>query len=195
MNMTTMNEPKLAPPGAGLPAIELRIARLIFAFHKRSGGRADFTHLIEEELRQILELCAATKVSALQERVLIKRLKGLEDSSRYWSVCMVAEHLRIVNSMVKDVMLTLAKGVTPPMVASTAAVKPSPESGLASIGGFESATRELLAATAKLETLETKARFAHPWFGPLTALEWYAMVGFHMRLHRKQMLRILEARG
>ncbi|MBX3389322.1 MAG: hypothetical protein KF691_07680 [Phycisphaeraceae bacterium] len=44
---------------------------------------------------------------AAAERVLIPRLRGLEDSSRYWSVWMMLDHLRIVNSQVAMVIASL----------------------------------------------------------------------------------------
>jgi len=57
-------------------------------------------------------------------RILIKRLPGLEDSSRYWSVYMTLDHLRIVNLSIADVITKLANGAKPKVAASTAAVKP-----------------------------------------------------------------------
>ena len=41
--MTTTTEAKLAAPGAGLPAIELFVARLLFALRRRMGNRDAFT--------------------------------------------------------------------------------------------------------------------------------------------------------
>ena len=43
-----------------------------------------------------------------------------------------------------------------------------------------------------LETVRTKLRHAHPWFGPLDAAGWHAMAAMHMGIHRKQIERILS---
>jgi hypothetical protein len=40
--------------------------------------------------------------------------------------------------------------------------------------------------------LRTKARFAHPWFGPLDAAGWHLMAGMHLSIHRVQIERILQ---
>ena len=42
-------DPKLAPPGAGLPKPELFIARMIFAVQSRTGNRAFFNTLFAQE--------------------------------------------------------------------------------------------------------------------------------------------------
>src|SRR4051794_8680829 len=96
-------EPRLAPPGAGLPVPELFIARLLFAFRRWNGSREAFNTRFESERRAISELLKECDPEAAARRVLIQRPRGLEDSSRYWSVWMTLDHLRIVNFQIGHV--------------------------------------------------------------------------------------------
>jgi hypothetical protein len=124
-------------------------------------------------------------------RVLIRRPPGLEDSSRYWSVWMTLDHLRIVNSEMARVIGALTKGQQPAGQASTAAVKPSLEVSAAVVTGYEESCDALLAVVAAAPELKTAVRFAHPWFGPLDAAGWHALAAGHMGIHRVQIERIL----
>src|SRR5580765_4880752 len=119
-------EPKLAPPGAGLPAAELVIARLLFAWRRRTGTRESFNARFRQERAAIDRMVRDCDAESAAQRVLIPRPRGLEDSSRYWSVWMTLEHLRIVHGSITRVIGALANGVTPPGAASTAKVKPGP---------------------------------------------------------------------
>ena len=125
------------------------------------------------------------------ERVLIKRLPGLEDSSRYWSVFMTLDHLRIVNDAVAGVIDALCSGEIPARAASTAEVKPGVVVDRSIIADFETSCRRLEETVAETITFPSTPRFAHPWFGPMDAAAWHFLSGFHLRLHRKQIEAIL----
>ncbi|MEZ5387059.1 MAG: DinB family protein [Prosthecobacter sp.] len=188
-------EPQLAPPGAGLPLPELLIARLIFAWKRRSRDRAKFDRLFREERDAILAVVRPLSGDEASRRVLIPRLRGLEDSSRNWSVWMTLDHLRITNTVFASVMESLAKGIVPNRVASTAVVKPDPSVDGSVVAAFEQSCEAVLSVTNGQTASRTNARYAHPWFGPLDETAWHAMTGFHMKLHRRQIERILEGVG
>src|SRR5215472_12523732 len=95
--MSTTEEPKLAPPGAGLPKIELLVARLRFALSRARGDRKSFDAAFQRERERVRGLVGGLDANSAARRVLIRRVPGLEDSSRYWSVWMTLEHLRIVH--------------------------------------------------------------------------------------------------
>lgn len=188
--------PRLAPPGAGLPTPELWIARLIFHVGRRRTSRAAAAATLATEHDAILALVRRRDAVTCAKRVLIRRIPGLEDSSRYWSVFMTLDHLRIVNDSVSDVITALLADKMPPGAASTAAVKPAVDVGPEVVEMFTASCRRLekivAAAQASGVSLATSKRFAHPWFGPLDAAAWHFMAGFHLRLHRKQVERILS---
>lgn len=187
--------PPLAAPGAGLPWPELQIAKLLFRTQLWGSGRKSATALIAAECGQILRLSSACDDESGARRVLIKRLPGMEDSSRYWSVFMVLEHLRVVNEFIAETIATLGRGEEPQRVASTAAVKPDPSVD-GTVGGlFERSCGDIVRAAQEIPDLHTRVRHAHPWFGPLDAGAWHFLAGFHMRLHRAQIRAILRGLG
>ena len=189
--MSTYIDPQLAPPGAGLPTIELWAARLLFALTRRRGDRETFLAKLKQEraaIRALVESCAEAQRG---ERVLITRLRGLEDSSRNWSVWMTLDHLRITNLALIRVITALTHGHVPPGKASTAAVKPSASVTATVEADFERSCDGVLVAITEAPDLKTKLRFAHPWFGPLDAFGWAAMAGTHMGIHRAQIQSIL----
>ena len=190
--MNSMEEPKLAPPGAGLPKPELFIARLIFAVQSRQGNRDTFNARFTQERETIRRLVDSCSASSAATRVLIQRIPGLEDSSRYWSVWMTLDHLRIVNQGIAKTIDSLSKEIARPGSASTAAVKPNPAVDSTVREAFEKSCDAVLASVAAAPNLKTKTRFTHPWFGPLDASGWHAMAGSHMAVHRKQIERILQ---
>ncbi len=188
---TSETEPRLAPPGAGIPAIERFVGSLVLAvkrwFYTRERVGAEF----DQERKAIARLYHGRDERALEKRVLVPRLRGLEDSSRFWSVCMTLDHLRIVNEQIARVIAELTQGRVPQRKASTAAVKPSVDSGSSVIAAYETSCDDLIAVVAASPELRTPVKFDHPWFGPLNAAGWHTIAAIHMGIHRAQMIRIL----
>jgi len=185
-------EPKLAPPGAGLPKIELYVARLLFALQRLQGNRASFSTRFQKEREKIRILIGLCDTESGTKRVLIKRVPGLEDSSRYWSVAMTLDHLRIIHNAITRTIEALAAGIVPNGTASTARVKPSPQATMEVTSDYERSCDQLLAAVAAVRDLKTSAQYAHPWFGPLDAAGWHALAAGHIKIHRVQIERILQ---
>jgi hypothetical protein len=191
--MSHTTGPQLAAPGAGLPAIELFIGARIFALKRWLGNRVTSTKSFEQERAAIRSLVNSCEPGKRAERVLIPRLRGLEDSSRFWSVWMTLDHLRITNSAFATVITSLASGKVPEKPASTAEVKPDPTVSAAVENRYEESCDELLCAVAAVPNLRTTAKYAHPWFGPLDAAGWHTMTGMHMSIHHAQIARIVSA--
>jgi len=189
--MNSMTEPQLAPPGAGLPKIELWIARLMFARAFRRGDRNSFNNYFLRERQQVRTLIQICSDEAASRRVLIDRVRGLEDSSRYWSVWMTLDHLRLIHDTITRVIDSLAQGVIPATKVSTAAVKPRPEVTSSVVDDYEKSCDVLLASAARVRDLNTAERFPHPWFGSLNAAGWHALAGVHLSIHRTQIQRII----
>ena len=189
--MTTQPEPKLAPPGAGLPKVELLIARILFALRRWRGDRLSFDAGFQRERERIRLLVGGCDAATGARQVLIRRPAGLEDSSRNWSLWMTLDHLQIVHHEIARVIGALVRGVIPEGTASTAAVKPRSEAGPKVVAMFEASCDALASIVAASPNLNTSVRFAHPWFGPLTAAGWHALAGEHMGIHRLQIERIL----
>lgn len=178
---------KLQPPGAGLPALELFIARRLFSWRVRRGTRERFLQTFQEEQTAIQDLVASCPEELRGKPVLVPRLRGLEDSSRFWSVWMTLDHLRITNEVFAHVIRQLSEGWVPPRTASTAAVKPSPQAGLETEAAFAASCAAVPDTAGQVEELRTEVRYAHPWFGPLDGFGWLALSAMHMGIHRKQL--------
>jgi hypothetical protein len=184
--------PKLGPPGAGLPWFELKIAK--FGFHLLYGRmtREKSRSLLKKERAAILERVRLCDADTGSKRVLINRLPGMEDSSRYWSVFMTLDHLRMVNLTVADAIRLLGQGQVPERRASTAAVKPDPGADAGAVDDFELSCDLIERCATGMTNLQTRERYEHPWFGPLDAAGWYFLAGFHLGLHRKQIEKIIK---
>jgi len=183
--------PRLAAPGAGLPGIELRIARILFTLRAWTHDRQRIDGLFGRERALVAELVRSCPPARLGERVLIPRPRGLEDSSRHWSVLMTLEHLRLVNLACASIIRELSAGRVPAGKASTADVKPSPDVTESAIAAYEASCDEVLAAVATARNLDDPARFPHPWFGPMSARRWHVLAAVHLGLHRGQLEAIL----
>lgn len=176
-----------------MPAPELWIARALFGLKRLLGSREAFTERFHQERRAIRALLACCDPARRGERVLIPRLRGLEDSSRLWSVWMTLEHLRITNSVFATVITSLAHGRVPSKQASTADVKPRSDVTAEVEAAFEASCEALLSAVAAVPNLKTAARYAHPWFGALDAAGWHALSASHLGIHRQQLAKIIAA--
>jgi hypothetical protein len=152
------NVPALAPPGAGLPRLELMIMRLVFAWLRCCSTREQTTRLFRRERGTILRLASQCDPESGSRPVLIDRLCGMEDSSRFWSVFMVVDHLRIVNRGISEVIRLLGRGQTPARQLRIADVKPRPETDQEVTGSSNKPAR---ASSATPPSFRTS--------GPLTA--------------------------
>ena len=183
--------PTLAAPGAGLPAYELQIARVLFALRAWTHDRGRIDALFQRERALVADRVRSCPAGRLGERVLIPRPRGLEDSSRYWSVLMTLDHLRIVNLACASIIRELSEGRVPAGKASTADVKPSPDVTEAVLAAYEASCDEVLEAVVSAKNLDDPARFPHPWFGPMSARRWHLLAAVHLGLHRRQIEAIL----
>lgn len=190
--MKALPHHKLAPPGAGLPFPENLIARILFNLKKHSGSKESLTAKFREERHLIAKLIDDLPAEVLSERVLIDRPRGLEDSSRYWSVLMTLDHLRIVHHGFKGVIQSLANERIPNIQISTAAVKPDEQVTEAVVAEYDASCDSLLSTIDGIQNFKTRAKLTHPWFGPMNAHAWLALCGTHLKIHRIQIERILD---
>ncbi|MEM7455863.1 MAG: hypothetical protein AAF456_16030 [Planctomycetota bacterium] len=187
---------QLARPGAGLPSFE----RSVLSLALRSGAfvwsEKKFLRMFHAETQTLLNIIWANPIATLGDEVLIDRLTGMEDSSRYWSVLMVLEHLAAVNSDIADIITSLNDDVAPEISRrGIAEYKPDPEVGSAAIDRFEHVSKTFESRIACLGKLVSRARFPHPWFGPINSKQWLALACFHQRLHRRQAQKIVAVLG
>jgi hypothetical protein len=191
------NPPRLQPPGAGLPIAErlflrLWLAPVVSKRIPRSESRAVFERLSQKLIDQV----AAIPAEKRNLPILVDPIRGLEDSSRYWSLNGVLEHLLIVTRSMESIILGLASGKIPDGKADIAKVKPKhldrdtlPEFQAYAPGLFESLDKKLAEPGM---SFDSPLPFRHPWLGDLTARQWYWLAGSHLGIHYKQAKEIMR---
>lgn len=194
MSEKTQANPKLGKPGSGLPWPQNWFARL---FAKRLAGRTPW-----EESERILihrghsidELVKPLTSEQMLKPVLIKRIQGIEDSSRFWSVSMTLEHLVIVSTNMAEFVIQLSQGKSPDFKVDMAKVKPKnifdAEEAKKEFNEMITKIRARLAYEVKDRTSQTT--LVHPWFGPMTAHQWHWVLVYHLNIHKNQIKEILK---
>lgn len=194
--MADSAKPKLAPPGAGLPFLEGLVLRYVI-YPWSIGGFSWQSSLdrLEWETSLIKDITVPIPEAAFHRLVLVRRLAGMEDSSRHWSIGMTLKHLTISMRSMSAIAESLAQGIVPDVVPSTANVKP-PEN----LPPSEEVLHEFLTTAADVATALTplgataneRKMLKHPFFGPLPAKGWLWALGTHQALHRRQIERIIS---
>lgn len=195
MTQTANAEPQLAKPGAGLPFLEWAIAKYIilpYRFKQTSPQSALLAFTAESNT--ISSLVAPLNQDQMSERRLIPRLIGLEDSSRYWSVAMTLKHVTIVGNRMKGVIVGLSSGDPPTKPGSIADVKPPIDVDCTTIRAeFEQMSQDFVETVSNVDFDKfPNTKYAHPWFGAMTAKEWLFLATPHMEIHEKQIGEILK---
>jgi hypothetical protein len=188
--MISAQEPKLEPPGAGLPLPELLIARMMFGWKRLTSSPDAVIERFRQERAAIRDLVDSVPPAQRGKPVLIARPRGLEDSSRFWSVWMTLDHLRITNDAFSMGIRSLVKGEVPTRRASTANVKPDPKVTGAVETAYEQSCEALLRTVAECPPTRATPKWEHPWFGPMDAAGWHVLSAGHMGIHREQLRRI-----
>ncbi len=190
--------PNLQPPGAGIPAIERIVGGTMLRLsirrtaRQRQAGRDRIRAELQTLGNQIIAAAHSIPNERLAQRILISRLRGLEDSSRFWSVLMTLDHMRIVNERITQTLTDLAANTPSPHIVGTADVKPSASPDRSAIHDFSLSLDQLIQHADNIPSLETTARYPHPWFGPLNALGWFVMSAMHLRIHLQQIHKIAD---
>lgn len=195
MSTQSSTAPALGKPGAGLPFHEWFIAKyLIFPRRFATIDNAKAIANFAEESKAVLQIVSQLTEQELREKRLIKRLRGLEDNSRFWSVAMALEHMIIAGTSIRGVLLSLSNGRADLPGSTIADLKPNPEvstDGL--LARFEQMTQKFVrtAETAKIDAFP-ETTYSHPWFGPLNARKWLVFAGAHQSIHRTQIEEIAK---
>jgi uncharacterized damage-inducible protein DinB len=194
--MSQLQESKihqLQRPGAGVPWYQ----RLIFRYFVAPfvAGRTDWV-VSEQNFHKIngriLKEIESLSEKQLTTKVLIPPITGLEDSSRFWSISMTLEHLLIVSELMMSAIIQLTSGSIPQSKVSTADVKPTGKIKTEEvIHEFKlMVSDDYKKFYLNLQDKKSELRFEHPWFGPLTAKQWFWVLTIHHGVHLKQIREI-----
>lgn len=184
----------LGKPGAGLPAHHRLFMRwfvgpVISRAMPWERNRRSFRNMNE----RILKIVNRLSDEELSKRVLVPPVLGLEDSSRYWSVLMLLEHLVIVGTGIKAIVLSLSRGQVPDFEVEIAKVKPKggkpPKEVVKAYTEFFRAAMDDIEREVKDK--KSKAVLKHPWFGAFTAKQWHWLMAEHTIVHYDQLCSIV----
>ena len=186
-----MKEPKLEKPGAGLPWLESWIAQVGFFIFRSLTSKEKALRFFEKEAELIINVVTKLDAPKRMQRVLIDRISGIEDSSRYWSVNMALQHLNSVNNAIIEGVETLASGSNFGLEVKIANFKPKIEAAACELELFRKANAEYAKKLNALPSLGSKVTHPHPWFGPLDAHGWHCLAAVHNQIHRLQIEKII----
>lgn len=184
-----MDQPHLEKPGAGLPFLEALIARwYVGPFQSRKNDAHKNLRLFSMAGARILKEAASVPEDKRDQKVLVPRMKGVEDSSRFWCVNEVLEHLMITGEGMRMVIKALADGKTTDYVVRIENFKPK---GKYQGGDAKPDFKKFLDETVKdLEPLKIEDKgltHLHPWLGHFNALQWTWLLAGHSGLHLAQL--------
>jgi len=183
--------PKLQPPGAGLPFRQRVVLKLwIGPVVSKRTPRTECRETYERLTKKLIERVSSVPPELRSTKVLVDPIPGLEDSSRYWSLNGLLEHLLIVARGMESIILSLSAGRVPDGGVDIAKVKPgNQESDVFS--EFMAYAPELMKRIDdKLSQpgmdFDSPLRLMHPWFGKITARQWYWLMSSHQAIHYRQ---------
>jgi len=190
--------PKLAPPGAGIPWTDRLLGHLFLRpFVAEKTPWQTSTERFLKNHSKILKELEGLSPDQLNAKILVPPQKGLEDSSRFWSVAMTLEHLLIVGNRIQTGIIELSTGRTINEKVDIAKVKPqgSKDLGhlLSDFKNFAENTPKIIAS--QIQDQNSKAKYYHPWFGSLSMTGWYWLLAMHGGIHLQQIREIKKGLG
>lgn len=183
---------ELAPPGAGLPLVERWLAGTLLHGMRAVLGKPGLSRWLHRETTRAIALAASLSPELARQQVLLPRLTGLEDNSRYWSANMVLQHLAIVNGGIRQIAGALSEQRHFGRQVRIAEVKPGPDAGPEQQALLQATVDDYLAFIDALGELSATGRHTHPWFGPLDLRGWHALSAMHATAHRRQLEHIVD---
>ncbi len=185
--------PTLKPPGHPLPLIQRALLRCVIGpFLSKRDSWETMRSRYELLVSKIIQVSESISETERQIPILVDPIVGLEDSSRFWSVDMTLEHLVTVSRHMESMILVLARGEKPTVVADTAKVKPkeNEEKFLTEFKAYAPLLYQNL--DLQMKNRESQITHRHPWFGMINAKQWYWVLAGHQGIHYQQIKQIVK---
>jgi len=185
---------ELDKSGAGLSSTRVFLAKhIFFPILNRSLSWKKAWDIFDKEGQKIIALASTLNKEQLFERVLVPKLLGLEDNSRYYSVAMSIEHLHMVGGALQIRIPILSKGKKINKSTKIEDVKPYKEIDENVVKNFEeflNTYREKLEKNIVDVYIDNTS--THPWFGEFNPKQWSILAAVHQIVHRRQIEAILR---
>lgn len=187
--MADLQTPRLEKPGAGLPFFESLFVRWwVGPIQSRRSSKEQNLKLFRVLGGRLLKEAKQVPDGKRDVKVLVPRMKGVEDSSRHWCANEVLEHLMITGRPMRGLIETLAAGKSSDYVVDIANFKPQGAyAGRDAAPDFAAFLEETAAALEKLPIADAGPVHRHPWLGHINALQWSWILAGHNGLHLRQL--------
>ena len=184
---------KLEKAGHGLPKIDAIFLRYIgFPLLKSFISWGNAFKFFEYEGKEILNLVKDLPKDKLFKKVLIPKIFGIEDNSRYYSPAMVLWHLIYVGECLQEGIVNLSKNEKINFTVKIENFKPFikiDEDIVERYENFLNNYRKFI--EINVENKYINNCHSHPWFGCLNPKEWLVMSAIHQMVHQRQIKKIL----
>ena len=185
---------ELGVSGEGISYFKVFLAKhLLFPLLNRFLSWDKAWNIFDKEGQKIIELSKSISKEKLFERVLVPKLFGLEDNSRYYSVAMTLEHLYIVGNALQVRIPILSRGKKLNKYVKIEDVKPYKDIDENIIYNFN---EFLVTYREKLEKntidININNTSLHPWFGEFNPKQWSILAMVHQIVHRRQIEAIIK---
>lgn len=185
----------LGKAGHGLPKIDAIFLKHIgFPILKTFISWDNAMKFFEYEGKEILNLVKDLPKDKLFKKVLIPKIFGIEDNSRYYSPAMVLWHLLYVGETLQEGIVSLSKNEKIDFTVKIENFKPFVEINEDIVEKYENFLNNYKKfLETKVENKYINNCLSHPWFGCLNPHQWLVMSAIHQMVHKKQIKKILKA--
>jgi len=187
----------LGKSGDGISNIKiLMVKHIFFPILNRVISWDKAWDIFDKEGEKIIKLSKKLNQDELFKRILVPKLFGLEDNSRYYSVAMTIEHLLMVGSALQIRVPLLSRGKKITQNVKIEDVKPYKkidENIREKFEEFLNLYRDKLNNNVK--NIHINNTSSHPWFGEFNPKQWSILAMIHQIIHRKQIEAILKGLG
>lgn len=185
---------ELDKAGAGLHPSKVFLAKhLLFPLINRLLSWEKAWDIFDKEGQKIIDLASPLNEEKLFKRVLVPKLFGLEDNSRYYSVAMVLEHLHTVGRALEVRIPILSQGKVLNKDVKIEEVKPYKEIEPNITEKYEEFLHDYRAKLEKnIQNMYLDNTSTHPWFGEFNPKQWSVLGVVHQTVHRRQIEAIIK---
>ena len=149
--------------------------------------------IYDKEGEKILTLASSLDHEQLFKRILVPKLFGLEDNSRYYSVAMVLTHLLNVGNALQTRIPVLSRGEKLDGHVAIEDVKPYTQRDEEIVAHFQNFMRSYREKLEEgIEDIHIENTSEHPWFGAFNPKEWSILGMVHQIVHRRQIEAIMK---
>jgi hypothetical protein len=184
----------LGKAGEGLPKPQALLLRYLgFPTLRQIISWEKALAIFETEGDKVQNLVQGLDQEKMHTKVLVPRLLGLEDNSRYYSAAMVLWHLTYVGETICDGIIALSRGEQLDFTVKIENFKPFVEIGTDVIESYHGLIGSF---RSKLDNnvwdRHNNNFHSHPWFGPLNPHGWLVLSAVHQIIHRRQLEGIIK---